>query len=164
MPLPALPRVPSGDIRKVPVLSVVQAQLDADDRRHAPAFNRGTENRIRACATRPESCPVRTPEYYDLTGDGKDDLIVGIEGGDHILAIWVYRLKGGLVNRILNVAGTPKSVDVTGGKLIMREPSTTPGYEIRTVYAWDAPSQIMDVQATEYDRQSPASAAPERIS
>ncbi|WP_241777552.1 FG-GAP repeat protein [Streptomyces sp. CT34] len=139
--------------------AVLKAQLDADDRRRAPAFDKKTEDRIRACPDRPKTCPVRTPEYQDLTGDGKEDLIVGIEAEDHTVAIWVYMLKGGVVNRILNTAGTPLAVDVTEGKLIMREPTQTPGYEIRTVFGWNRHSQVMEMQATEYDWQSPAATA-----
>ncbi|WP_236573056.1 hypothetical protein [Streptomyces sp. GS7] len=145
------------------VSAVVRAQLDADDSRRAPAFDKQTEDEIRACAQRPKSCPVLAPQYQDLTGDGKAELIVGIEGADHSMAIWVYRLKGGVVDRILNTAGTPLAVDVTEGKLIMREPTQTPGYEIRTVFGWDPHSQVMEMQATEYDWQSPvATASPER--
>ncbi|WP_229852306.1 FG-GAP repeat protein [Streptomyces albospinus] len=139
--------------------SVIQAQLDADDRRRAPAFDKKTESRIRACADQPKACPVRAPEYQDLTGDGKDDLIVGIEAEDHTVSIWVYKLKDGVVNRILNTAGTPLAVDVTEGKLIMREPTETPGYEIRTVFGWNPHSQVMEMQATEYDWQPPSSTA-----
>ncbi|MEV5510348.1 hypothetical protein [Streptomyces orinoci] len=157
MPLPALPRVPAGDIHKVPVLSVVRAQRDLDARRGAPAFDKGTENRIRACNDTREPCPVRAAEYHDLTGDGKDELIAGVEGTGHTLAIWVYTVRNGVVHRILDAAGTPKSVEVADDKLIMREPTETPGYEIRSVYAWDG--QVMVLQSTEYDWHSPSPAA-----
>ncbi|MEV4437096.1 hypothetical protein [Streptomyces sp. NPDC049555] len=159
MPLPALARVPSGDIRKVPVLSVVRAQIAADARRGAPAFEQGTENKIAACAAQPQSCPVRAPEYHDLTGDGKPELIVGVEGTEHVVAVWVYTLKDGVVHRILDAAGTPRSFEVTGGKLIMREPTETPTYEIRSVYGWDG--QVMVLQSTEYEwRAAQAPSAP----
>ncbi|MFD5315032.1 hypothetical protein ACFWJ3_36740, partial [Streptomyces ardesiacus] len=39
--------------------------------------------------------------------DGKAELIVGIEGSEHVLAVWAYTLRGGVVNRILDTAGTP---------------------------------------------------------
>ncbi|MFI9081486.1 hypothetical protein ACIGW8_34345 [Streptomyces sioyaensis] len=151
MPLSPLPRV--ADIRKVSALSVVQAQIEVDHRRGAPAFDQDEENRIRSCAAKPDarSCPVRAPEYHDLTGDGRNELIVGVEGKEHTLAIWVYMLKNGVMYRILNTAGTPQTVEVAGGKLIMREPTTTPGYETRTVYAWDAKSQVMTNESTQYD-------------
>ncbi|MFI1159287.1 hypothetical protein [Streptomyces sioyaensis] len=101
------------------------------------------------------------PEYHDLTGDGRDELIVGVDGGtSHLLTIWVYMLKDGVMNRILNIAQRTQAVEVADGKLIVREPTETPGYEVRTVYAWDAKSQVMTEESTEYDWRSPASAAP----
>ncbi|MGW1373014.1 hypothetical protein ACWD6P_01880 [Streptomyces sp. NPDC002446] len=160
MPLRALPPVRSGDIRRVSALSVVQAQIAEDARRHAPAFSKATERKIAQCAAKPKPCPVRAPQYHDLTGDGKDELIVGVEGEEHILAVWVYVLKRGVVNRILDTAGTPTSVDVANGDLIMREPTDSPGYEIRTVHSWDARYQIMVLRATEFDRRTTSSAAP----
>ncbi|MEV0371873.1 hypothetical protein AB0I10_18915 [Streptomyces sp. NPDC050636] len=160
MPLPALPRVPSGDIRKLSALSVVQAQIAADARRDAPAFDERTENKIAQCAAEPESCPVRAAEYHDLTGDGKNELIVGVEGEEHLLAVWAYMLRDGVVNRILDTGGTPTAVEVANSELIMREPTDLPGYEIRTVHSWDAKHQIMEVRATEFDWRTASSASP----
>ncbi|MEU7136571.1 hypothetical protein [Streptomyces sp. NPDC046261] len=51
-------------------------------------------------------------------------------------------------------------MEVADGELIMREPTESPGYEIRTVYAWDPKSHLMVARSTEYDWHSPASAAP----
>ncbi|MFF4952801.1 hypothetical protein ACWC2K_24410 [Streptomyces chattanoogensis] len=160
-PVPGLPEVPSGDIRKVSALSVVLAQNAADARASVPAFEDVTLNKIARCTDAPKSCPVRAPEYHDLTGDGKDELIIGIEGGEHILSVWAYMLKDGVVNRILDTAGTATAVEVSQGDLIMREPADKPGYETRTVHAWDAKNQIMVIRETEYDRRAPSSASPE---
>ncbi|MFG3114319.1 hypothetical protein ACGF4C_07985 [Streptomyces sp. NPDC048197] len=160
-PLPGLPRVPSGNIRRLDPLDVVRAQI-ADDARHdAPAFDKATERRIQQCGDKPQHCPVRAPEYQDLTHDGKDELIVGIEGAEHTLAVWAYMLRGGVVNRILDTAGTPLSVEVSDGDVIMREPTGSPGYEMRTVHAWDERRQTMEIRTMEFD-QKVSSLAPER--
>ncbi|MEV5599738.1 hypothetical protein [Streptomyces sp. NPDC052496] len=83
MPLPSLSNV--SDIRKVSALTAVRAQMDAGRHRGDadPFFPREEEKRIRACSDRPNagSCPVHPAVYHDLTGDGRDELIVGIERG-----------------------------------------------------------------------------------
>ncbi|WP_246102390.1 hypothetical protein [Streptomyces piniterrae] len=152
--------MPSGDVRKLSALDVVRAQNAEDARHDAPAFDEKTENKIARCDADPGSCPVHAPEYHDLTGDGKEELIVGVEGEEHILAVWVYMLRDGVVNRILDTAGTPTAVEVANGDLIMREPTDSPGYEIRTVHSWDARYKIMVVRTTEFDRRTSPSAAP----
>ncbi|MGW8400361.1 hypothetical protein ACWGLP_27380 [Streptomyces lydicus] len=157
-PVPGLPREASGDIRKLDLLAVVRAQIAADARTHTPAFDKATERKIARCTAEPAGCPVRAPQYQDLTHDGKAELIVGIEGNEHVLAVWAYTLRGGVVNRILDTAGTPLSVEVADGDLIMREPTGSPGYEMRTVHSWDDKRQTMEIRAMEFDRavSSPA--------
>ncbi|TJZ54320.1 hypothetical protein FCH28_14265 [Streptomyces piniterrae] len=161
-PLTALPRVPSGDIRKLSAGSVLLAQVDADIRRGVPVFEKDEERRIRACAGKPgsRSCPVRAPEYHDLTGDGKDELIVGVESGGHLLIIYAYTVKNGVVNSILDSTSYPQSVEVADHKLVIHEPGDAPDYESRTVYAWDARHQVMTIQDVGYGRRTPASATP----
>ncbi|MFD8542474.1 hypothetical protein [Streptomyces sp. NPDC059649] len=161
-PLTALPRVPSGDIRKVSAGSVLLAQIDADKRRDQPVFEKGEERKIRACAGKPgsRSCPVRAPEYHDLTGDGKDELIVGVQSGSNLLIIYAYTLKNGVVTSILGSTSSPQSVEVADHKLVIHEPGDAPGYESRTVYVWDARHQVMTIQDVGYGRRAPASAAP----
>ncbi|MEU5011690.1 hypothetical protein AB0G35_15595 [Streptomyces sp. NPDC021749] len=160
-PLPGLPRVPSGNIRRLDALDVVKAQIAEDARHNAPAFDRATEREINRCGGEPQRCPVRAPEYQDLTHDGRDELIVGIEGNEHTLAVWAYTLRGGVVNRILDTAGTPLSVEVSDGDVIMREPTGSPGYEMRTVHAWDERRQTMEIRTMEFD-QKVSSRAPKR--
>lgn len=160
-PLPGLPRVPSGKIRTLDAIDVVKAQIAEDARQETPAFDKATERRIRKCAAEPRRCPVRAPEYQDLTHDGKDELIVGIEGNEHTLAMWAYTIRGGVVNRILDTAGTPLSVEVSEGDVIMREPTSSSGYEMRTVHSWDDERQTMEIRTMEFDR-AVASPAPGR--
>ncbi|ARF58489.1 hypothetical protein [Streptomyces gilvosporeus] len=156
-PLTALPRIPSGNIRKLSAGKVLLAQIDADKRRDMPVFEKDEERKIRACADRPgaRSCPVRAPEYHDLNGDGKDELILGVESKDHLLIMWAYTLKKGVVNSILDATSYPQSVEVANHKLVIHEPGDAPGYESRTVYVWDARHQVMTIQDVGYGRRTP---------
>ncbi|MEU7638278.1 hypothetical protein AB0C11_19610 [Streptomyces sp. NPDC039016] len=150
--------MPSGDIRKLDVLSVVEAQIAEDNRVKQPSYDEDGAKKISRCAAEPGRCPVRAPEYQDLTGDGKDELIIGIENAyDHSLTVWVYQLQGGVPTRILDTAGRVLSLEVANGHLIMREPSS-PGYEMRTVFAWNSHRKTMEIQAVEYDQKSSAAA------
>ncbi|MFF4606500.1 hypothetical protein ACFY12_27685 [Streptomyces sp. NPDC001339] len=161
-PLTALPRVPSGDIRKLSARSVLLAQIDADKRRDIEVFEKDEERKIRACAGKPgaRSCPVRASEYHDLNGDGKDELIVGVDSADHLLITYAYTIKNGVVNSILDATSYPQSVEVADHKLVFHELGEAPGYESRTVYAWDARHQVMTIEDVGYGRRTPASATP----
>ncbi|QIY54334.1 hypothetical protein HEP86_07230 [Streptomyces sp. RPA4-5] len=59
--LTALPRVPSGDIRKVSTGSVLLAQIDADTRSYMSIYYKDEERRIRACAAKPGSRSCWSP-------------------------------------------------------------------------------------------------------
>ncbi|WEB38040.1 hypothetical protein MOV08_01075 [Streptomyces yunnanensis] len=161
-PLTALPRVPSGDLRKVSAGSVLLAQIDWDKRHDQSAFDKDEERKIRSCADKPgsASCPVRAPEYHDLTGDGKDELILGVQSGSNLLIIYAYTVKDGVVTSILGSTSSPQSVEVADRKLVIHEPGDAPGYESRTVYAWDPRHQVMTIQDVGYGRRAPASATP----
>lgn len=150
--LSGVPPVPSGDIRKVPLLTIVEAQVRAgSELKGAPEFDRATTRKINHCATDRKHCPVRTPQYRDLNNDGKDELLVGIESADHNLALWVFMLKNGALTRIMDAAATPLAVEVTGGDVIIREPTGTPGFDMRTVYSWDKRTQSMILRVMEFD-------------
>ncbi|MGW7575658.1 hypothetical protein [Streptomyces sp. NPDC054765] len=161
--VPGVPRVPSGDIRKANLLTVVKAQVAAGSALGGgPQFDAATARRIDACAAEPAHCPVRKPQYRDLTGDGKAELIVGIEAPGHSLALWVFRLDHGVVTRIMDAGATPLSVEVANGDLILREPTGTPGYDTRTVYAWDSRTRTMALRSMEFDQADSATPSPER--
>ncbi|MFC9235368.1 hypothetical protein ACFTZK_02710 [Streptomyces decoyicus] len=154
--------MPSGDIRKAKLLTVVKAQVAAGSALGGgPQFDSGTTRKIDACAAEPAHCPVRKPQYRDLTGDGKAELIVGIEARDQSLALWVFKLDHGVVTRIMDAGVTPLSVEVANGDLILREPTGTPGYDTRTVYAWDTRTRTMALRSMEFDQVDPATPAPE---
>lgn len=102
------------------------------------------------------------PQYQDLTGDGKAELIVGIGAADESLALWVFTLRHGVVTRIMDAGVTPLSVEVANGDLILREPTSTPGYATRTVFAWDPRTKTMALRSSEYDQADSPTSAPKR--
>ncbi|WP_307822101.1 hypothetical protein [Streptomyces coffeae] len=132
------------------------AQIAAGDHANQSAFSEKTKERIHRCAAERNRCPMLAPEYQDLTGDGKSELIVGFGLEESNMALWVYRLDHGAVARILDTAGKPLFVEVANGKLVVREPMAIPGYEMRTVFSWDGRRQVMDLQTLDYVRTSPA--------
>ncbi|MGW2411120.1 hypothetical protein ACWCV5_02905 [Streptomyces tubercidicus] len=162
--VPGVPRVPSGDIRKAPLLTVVKGQVAAGDVFDgAPQFDGATTRKIDACADERARCPVLKPQYQDLTGDGKAELIVGIETADDSLTLWVFMLRHGVVNRIMDAAVTPLSVEIANGDLILREPTSTRAYATRTVYAWDPRTQRMELRSTtEFDQADSPTSTPKR--
>ncbi|MEU4948554.1 hypothetical protein [Streptomyces lavendulae] len=84
-----LPRVVGQNVHDVDPVALVQAELRA-----RPGLVTGpdgmpaeTAAAIMACGTAGEDarrCPVRRPYYRDLTGNGKDEVVVGIEFPDRI--------------------------------------------------------------------------------
>ncbi|MEV6569461.1 hypothetical protein [Streptomyces kronopolitis] len=98
---------------------------------------------------------MRAPEYRDLSGDGKEELIVGIEPGQDVLVLWIYTLKGQTVNQVLDVGVTPLSVEVTRRDVVVREPAEFPGYDIRRVYSWDNRSGAMIEKTVSFDELRP---------
>ncbi|WP_033037665.1 hypothetical protein [Streptomyces monomycini] len=148
-PLRGAPRVPSGDIHKVSALAVAQAKvasmtgaLDED----------GTNRKIGACrAAGQKPCPVLKPQYRDLNGDGKDELLLGIESGKTFLFLWGFMVKDGVVTQIMDAGVTPLSVQLSGHDVIIREPAGPGGYSLRRVYSWDNHLQAMNERVIEYD-------------
>lgn len=161
--VPGVPKVPSGDIRKASLLTVVKAQVAAGSALDGePQFDRATTRKIDACDDERARCPVLKPQYQDLTGDGKAELIVGIGAADESLALWVFTLRHGVVTRIMDAGVTPLSVEVANGDLILREPTSTPGYATRTVFAWDPRTKTMALRSSEYDQADSPTSAPKR--
>ncbi|HET6354837.1 hypothetical protein [Streptomyces sp.] len=163
--VPGVPRVPSGDIRKADWLTVVKARVAAGSNLMGePQFDDDTKQKINACNAEPAQCPVQTPRYQDLTGDGKAELIVGIEAHDTeaddieygtFLAVWVFTLNRGVVTQILEKDSNPLSIEIANGELIMRGYLGTPGRGkeiVRSVYAWDPQSKAMALRMIEIEK------------
>ncbi|MFG2142131.1 hypothetical protein [Streptomyces sp. NPDC048650] len=152
--------MPSGDIRTLDALDVVNAEMAEEARTRTSPFETSTERGIARCAAEPEHCPVRSPKYQDLTHDGQDELIVGVEETRHRLVVWAFMVQGGVVHRILETVGMSLSVEVVEGDPVIRQSTGYPGYDRRTVYSWDPEEQTMNIRKIELDR--PLSSSPGR--
>ncbi|MHB9853630.1 hypothetical protein ACSYGO_30900 [Streptomyces krungchingensis] len=153
---------PGDDIHKVDPLAVVRAEVAA----HPAEYNgphaayAQTADRLKDCGKKGatgEKCPVLQAYYRDLTGDGKDDMVLGIRFPADQLAVRVYTF---LDHRLVQVMGTSDrvvSVELAGREVIIRSPSTLPGYEFRTVWSWDPHQNAMLATRDEILRVGPPS-------
>lgn len=89
-------------------------------------------------------CPVLKPYYRDLTGNGKDELIIGIEFGsgpdvpEKEMSVRVYTADpDGRLNRIMATTQSVITVELAGQDVILRVPSGNNGYELITAWSWD---------------------------
>ncbi|MFE0091216.1 hypothetical protein [Streptomyces sp. NPDC058991] len=138
--------VPGGDVHAVDPIAVVQAEVAAHPGRVSgpEGLYEQTARQIRECRTKPSKCPVLKPYYRDLTGDGKDELIVGISMPEQQTAIRVYMPEKGGLTRIMSDAEAIVGVELAGRDLILRAVSAgIPGYEYRTAWSWDEQQRAM---------------------
>lgn len=158
--------VPDGDVRRLDPVAVVRAGLTArPDRSSGTAdLPADTVKKIDACRTEPASCPVLRPYFRDLTGDGRDELVLGIRLADHQLSVRVYMPQAGGLTRILSTSDAVISVELAGRDLIMRVPSAITGYEYRTAWSWDARQRAMLPTQDEIQRIPPSRAPQPRPS
>ncbi|MGW4671346.1 hypothetical protein [Streptomyces sp. NPDC004324] len=139
---------PGDDIHQVDPLDVVRAEVAAhpDEYSGAHASHAATARQLADCGKKGAlggKCPVLKAYYRDLTGDGKDDMVLGIRFPRNQLAVRVYAF---LDHRLVQVMGTSDSVvsvELAGRQVIIRSPSTLPGYEFRTVWTWDPHQNAM---------------------
>ncbi|MEE1741470.1 hypothetical protein [Streptomyces sp. BE147] len=138
-------RVPGGDVRALDPVAVVRAGLKA-----RPDRDSGTDElpaktvaQLADCSGKPAACPVLAPYFRDLTGDGRDELVLGITLPDRQLAVRVYMPDGGGLTRIMSTSDAVISVQIAGRDLIMRAPSAIIGYEYRTAWTWDEQQHAM---------------------
>ncbi|MEU0163428.1 hypothetical protein ABZ154_32745 [Streptomyces sp. NPDC006261] len=140
--------VPGGDVHRLDPVAVAQAGLKARTDRDSglDELPDATVRQIRACRTAPDDCPVLDPYYPDLTGDGRDELVLGIQMPGRQLAVRAYRADGrdrGGLTRIMSTSDAVISVELAGRDLILRAPSAISGYEYRTAWSWDDRQQAM---------------------
>ncbi|MEV5594957.1 hypothetical protein [Streptomyces sp. NPDC052496] len=148
-PVRGVPRVPSGDMHQVSALAVAKAKVAAMT---GNLDEDGTNRKIKECRVAGRKpCPVQRPEYRDLNGDGKDELLLGVESGKTFLFLWGFTAKDGVVTQIMDAGVTPLSVELAGHDVIIREPAGSGGYTLRRVYSWDKRLQAMNERVIEYD-------------
>lgn len=144
-----IPPVHDQDVHAVDPVALVQAELWVHPRTRvgADGIPAETAAAINACkqeGAEPASCPVLAPYYRDLTGDGKDELIVGIEYPDKMMSVRVYTADGdGRLNRIMATTQTVVSVELAGRDVVLRVPSGNRGYELITAWSWEEKQRTM---------------------
>ncbi|MGW1891144.1 hypothetical protein ACWCP6_12940 [Streptomyces sp. NPDC002004] len=167
---------PGDDIRKVDPVAVVRAEVAQHPNTYSGpmALTKETVDALRACGKSGEkppmdgrlsACPVLSAYYRDLTGDGRDDMIVGIRLPQRQLALRVYTFEGHKLVQVMGTSDAVSSVEIAGRQLIVRSPSTIPGYEYRTAWSWDPHQHAMLPALDEILRtgKTPASTARPRV-
>ncbi|WP_231626865.1 hypothetical protein [Streptomyces apocyni] len=142
--------VPGGDLRRVDPVAIVQAEAAAnpDTYTGVDALPDDTASAVAECGmagSADADCPVLEPYYRDMTGNGEDELIVGIEFSDGSLGIRCYQVAPdgkGLI-RIMSTAQPVNSVEVAARDLIVHSPAHIADYEYRDVWSWDAQQKAM---------------------
>lgn len=149
--------VPGGDVRRLDPVAVVQAGLNARPDRSSgtDALPAEAVRQIKACRTAPASCPVLRPYYRDLTGDGRDEMVLAIRLADRQLSVRVYMPEPSGLTRIMSTSDAVISVELAGRDLIMRAPSAITGYEYRTAWSWDDRQRAMLPTQDEILRMTP---------
>ncbi|QDY79007.1 hypothetical protein [Streptomyces qinzhouensis] len=180
VPIPGV-RVPSGGVRAMDPIAVVRAEARTYPMSYAlpdgpPEL---LADRLTACvrkdgkngkgatnaAPKPGACPVLTPYYRDLTGDGREELIIGVRLGRQLTEVRVFmpgaRKDPRVLTRIMGTSDQLVSVEVAGRDIILRSVSAgIPGYEYRTAWSWDEQHQAMLPTRDEIVRVKPRSDKP----
>ncbi|MFD4629441.1 hypothetical protein ACFVYR_07030 [Streptomyces sp. NPDC058284] len=152
--------VPKGDLHKVDAVDVVRADFTENPGTYEPSDRtyKETVERLKDCAEdgSPGRCPVLKAYYRDLTGDGKDDLIVGISTPDDNLDIRVYAEEKRQLTQIMEMSDAVLGVELAGRDLIIRAVSSLAGYEYHTVWSWDSHQKAMLPKSDEIVRSGNA--------
>ncbi len=141
--------VPGDDIREVDPVAAVRAEIasEPDDYDAADAPYRETAARMADCGAageRAARCPVLTPYYRDLNGDGHEDLTLGFRLlPEKLTAIRVYTVQKHRLVRVMAYDDAVSAVELAGRSVIVRSPSEVPGYEYRLQWTWDADANSM---------------------
>ncbi|WP_409238875.1 hypothetical protein [Streptomyces sp. PA5.6] len=141
--------VPKGDLRKVDPVDVVRADFTENPGTYEPTDRayKETVERLKDCAEDGSGeqgrCPVLKAYYRDLTGDGRDDLIVGVSTPDDNLDIRVYAEEKRQLTQIMEMSDAVLGVELAGRDLIIRAISSLAGYEYHTVWSWDSHQKAM---------------------
>ncbi|MER5204372.1 hypothetical protein [Streptomyces sp. NPDC002825] len=159
-------KVTDNDVHSLDAVAVVQAEVRAHPHTYtgADGMYEQTARAIEACGTAPAACPVLQPYYRDLTGNGRDELIVGIRMPDQQVGVRVYLAENGNLTRVMSTVDQVISVELAGRDLILRVGSAgIPGYEYRTAWTWDEQQRSMLPTRDEIVRVKPPGTGPSTV-
>ncbi|MGW6268315.1 hypothetical protein [Streptomyces sp. NPDC055060] len=137
--------VPDGDLHKADPVTVVKTDFDKNPGTYdrSDAVYKETVRQLADCdggQVGDAKCPVLKAYYRDLTGDGKDDLIVGVRlarGHAENLDIRAYAMEKRQLTQIMAMSDSVLGVELAGREVIVRAVSGMQDYEYRTVWSWD---------------------------
>ncbi|MEU5973226.1 hypothetical protein [Streptomyces sp. NPDC047315] len=157
-PVPGV-RVPAGGVRALDPVAVVRAEALAYPEAYALPDGAGDSlaKKLAGCAGRgpgqaqpskPSACPVLRAYHRDLTGDGREELIVAVRMGRQITEVRCYMPARGSdpaeLTRIMSTADQLVDVQLAGRDIILRSVSAgMPGSEYRTSWSWDEQHRAM---------------------
>ncbi|MER5768522.1 hypothetical protein [Streptomyces sp. NPDC001985] len=157
--------VPSRGVRALDPVEVLRAEKGAAPDAHTgiDGLYQETVDKLAECGDKAKSCPVLRPYHRDLTGDGREELIIGVTMPEQQTAVRCYTPdRKGRLTRIMATSDQLVSVEVAGRDIILRSVSAgIPGYEYRTVWSWDGRHQAMLQTSDEIVRVKPG--ARERV-
>ncbi|MFJ4710647.1 hypothetical protein [Streptomyces sp. NPDC088785] len=145
--------VPGGDLRRVDPVRVLRAQQAAD-----PETYKDIAAGLADCGDpgrRGPDCPVLHAYFADLTGDGEDDMVVGVEAPKQQLVVRVYTYGGGTLTQIMNDEDAVISVELAGDTVVVRAVADLSGYEYRTSWSYDVHQKAMLPTRDEIVRTGP---------
>ncbi|MEE1760097.1 hypothetical protein [Streptomyces sp. SP18BB07] len=150
-------KAPGEDIHEVDPLAVVRAEIAAHPEMYSGsgAVYGGTTARMADCGQGDKGeegdkgqkggtdagragCPVLTAYYRDLTGDGRDDMVLGFRllPGNQT-AVRMYTFQADRLVQVLASDDAVLAVELAGRTVIIRSPAAIVGYEYRTQWTWD---------------------------
>ncbi|MER7044047.1 MULTISPECIES: hypothetical protein [Streptomyces] len=155
-------KVPASGVRGLDPVAVLNAEKSAgpDGRSGIEGLYQETTAKLRTCEEKPKTCPVLTPYHRDVTGDGREELIIGVTMPEQQTAVRCYMPeKDGRLTRIMATSDQLVSVDLAGRDIILRSVSAgIPGYEYRTTWSWDGRHRAMLPTSDEIVRVRPRAA------
>ncbi|MGP3774247.1 hypothetical protein ACTWJ8_25860 [Streptomyces sp. SDT5-1] len=132
--------VPGGKLRAVDPVTIVRARVAA-----APDDYKDIADDVADC---PESghakkCPVLGGYYRDLTGDGRDDLLVAVRAPHRQAYLQAYTYGGGKLTQIMDDKDAVINVHLAGRSIVVRAAADLSGYEYRTSWSYDGHQKAM---------------------
>ncbi|MFD4631978.1 hypothetical protein ACFVYR_15810 [Streptomyces sp. NPDC058284] len=134
-PLRGLPKVGSGGLASMDARAILRA-----DQRTKPLADRGMIDR-------PGRAGLRPPEFVDLTGDGKPEMLMAADTDSGRSVLAVYSPRDGKVYPILLTSGRNLRVETIGPDLLLRTPCAEGG-EQAVRFHWDGArmSAVSDIK------------------